>query len=284
MSGKDGRSEGPGGGSGEGEGGGQGGGSGGVPPARARATGVPAARVVEATNHWIDTLVVGLGLCPFAAGVLERRLALVTVVEESEAPGVLQRLSDAADALLAGDERDATTLLVVPDGFGDFDDYLDLLALAEDLLADLGHEGALQIASFHPDYRFEGAPPEDPAHATNRSPFPMLQILQEDSVSRALDRHPDPDGIPVRNVERLRALGTEGSAGCSSGAAAGGRCTEPTPGIAGATARPEGRGERARAWQNRRPAGHLDRPCPHLPLPGVARSPPGSPGPPSSAR
>lgn len=175
-----------------------------------RATGVPAAMVAGATRHWIDTLVVGLGLCPFARAVLERDLARLVVVETPETAEVLQRLADEAAALLGGDERDATTLLVVPEGFGEFDDYLDLVAVAEALLAELGHEGELQIASFHPDYRFEGEAPDDAANCTNRAPFPMLQLLQEGSVERALEGHPDPTSIPARNIERLRALGLGG--------------------------------------------------------------------------
>ena len=173
-------------------------------------TGVPAAMVARATRHWIDTLVVGLGLCPFARAVLERGLVRLVVVESDATAEVLERLAGEAARLADGDARDATTLLVVPEGFGDFDAYLELLGLAEALLVELGHDGELQIASFHPDYRFAGEPPDDAANHTNRSPFPTLQLLQEASVSRALARHPDPTAIPARNVERLRALGAAG--------------------------------------------------------------------------
>jgi len=163
-----------------------------------------------ATRQWIDTIVVGLELCPFARGALERDLVRIVVGDAAEVPEALQQLADVAADLLQGDSPDATTLLVLPDGFGEFDDYLDLLALAEDLLADLGHEGVLQIASFHPDYRFDGDPPNDPAHSTNRAPFPTLQLLQEVSVTRSLEGHLDPEGIPARNVDVMRRLGTAG--------------------------------------------------------------------------
>jgi len=176
----------------------------------ARGTGVPAPMVIGATRRWIDTIVVGLELCPFARAVLERELASIVVIETEDTAEVLQRLADEAAALLDGDARDATTLLVVPDGFGDFDDYLDLVGVAEALLEDLGHTGALQIASFHPDYRFAGEAADDAANCTNRAPFPMLQLLQEESVERALARHPDPAGIPTRNTEKLRSLGATG--------------------------------------------------------------------------
>jgi len=177
---------------------------------RSGGTGVPTAMVERATRQWIDTIVVGLALCPFARGALERGLVRVVVSDAVDAPAAVQHLADAAADLLRGDSEDVTTLLVLPDGFEAFDDYLDLVALAEDLLADLGHEGVLQIASFHPDYRFDGDPPDDPAHATNRAPFPTLQLLQEASVARALDGHPDPEGIPERNMAVMRKLGAAG--------------------------------------------------------------------------
>lgn len=172
---------------------------------------VTPAAAAAATRHWVETLVVGLGLCPFARRVLERDLLRIEVIDTIDVVAVLERLAEEAAGLLAADtEADATTLLVLPDGFVDLDDYLDLVALAEALLEDLGHEGALQIASFHPDYRFAGVPAADAANWSNRSPFPMLQLLREDAVARAVARHPDPEGIPARNIEALRALGVEG--------------------------------------------------------------------------
>lgn len=174
---------------------------------------VASADAVAATRRWIETVVVGLGLCPFARRALENGLVRLEVIDTIDVVVALERLADEAARLVAAEAAaDATTLLVLPDGFADFDDYLDLLALGEALLEDLGHDGALQIASFHPDYRFEGAPADDAANWSNRSPYPVLQLLREDSVARAVARHPDPDGIPKRNIERLRALGVAGIA------------------------------------------------------------------------
>ena len=183
-----------------------------VDDGRRRDTGGPvtAAEAIAATRRWVETLVVGLGLCPFARRALERGHVRFVVVDTIDVAEVLQRLADAAEALARDAERDATTLLVLPDGFVDFDDYLDLLGLAEALLAELGHDGVLQIASFHPDYRFAGAPAADAANWSNRAPYATLQLLREDSVGRAVAAHPDPDGIPARNVARLRSLGTGG--------------------------------------------------------------------------
>ncbi len=93
-----------------------------------------------------------------------------------------------------------TTLLIFPNHFADFDDYLDLVELAERLSIAEGYEGVYQIASFHPQYCFAGADEDDPANYTNRSPYPMLHLLREDSIARAVDHYIDPEGIPERNI------------------------------------------------------------------------------------
>ena len=93
-----------------------------------------------------------------------------------------------------------TTLLIFPSHFADFEEYLDMIDLAEKLSADQGYEGVYQIASFHPDYCFAGSDNDDPANYTNRSPYPMLHILREDSITKAVDNYPDPEGIPERNI------------------------------------------------------------------------------------
>ena len=103
----------------------------------------------------------------------------------------------------------ATTLLVFANALQSFDDYLDLLADAQDLLHESGLEGVIQLASFHPDYRFEGEPVDDAANWTNRSPFPMLHLLREASVELAIAEFGDTDAIPERNTARLRSLGAE---------------------------------------------------------------------------
>lgn len=100
-----------------------------------------------------------------------------------------------------------TTLLIFPHHFADFEDYLDLLDLAEALAEEQGYEGIYQIASFHPDYCFAGALPDDPANFTNRSPYPMLHLLREESVTRAVENFPDPEGIPERNMAFARDKG-----------------------------------------------------------------------------
>ena len=183
---------------------------------RARARAATAAR---RTRAWLERVVVAERLCPFAGRALGRGDVRI-VAGAFDVAACLERLGIEADALAragAPDAADAPTLLLVvaPDERGatpvdDFDDFLDLVALAEALLASLGHEGALQLASFHPRYAFAGEPADDPAHATNRAPHPTLHLLRESAVSAAVAAHPDPAGIPGRNIERLRALGADG--------------------------------------------------------------------------
>ena len=166
---------------------------------------------IEATRHWVDRAVIGLNLCPFAKAVHVRGQVRF-VSSEAVTPDEL--LEDLGAELLhlrdtPRDETD-TTLIVHPRVLGDFLDYNDFLEQADALVAELGLEGVLQVASFHPDYRFAGTGPDDVENFTNRSPYPTLHLLREDSVSRAVEAFPDPDAIVDRNVETLRRLGRDG--------------------------------------------------------------------------
>ncbi len=168
-------------------------------------------RVASETREWIERVVVGLDLCPFATEPLRAGRLRVRVSDARDPEGVADALvSELRHLDREPVERLETSLLVLPLAFPDFDEFNRFLAVCEDLLARLGLLGAIQIASFHPDYRFEGVPDEDVANATNRSPYPMLHLLREASVERAVRGHPDPEGIPGRNAQRLRSLGWEG--------------------------------------------------------------------------
>lgn len=162
--------------------------------------------VVQEINHWMDALVVGLNLCPFANAARRKDLVKIKVCEDSALEDCLQMLVHEANQLELADE-DATTLLVLPRGFTQFDDYLDLLALGEALLDDRGFEGIIQLASFHPNYQFEGSSEDDVSNWTNRAPYPVLHLLKEASVSKAVEAHPDPDSIPENNINTLDNLG-----------------------------------------------------------------------------
>lgn len=164
---------------------------------------------IAAIEHWLDVMVIGQNLCPFANAARRRGLVSIVVADSGRVEDCLQQLSDEAHRL-AQDSDERTTLLVLSRGFENFDDYLDLLALAEALFEDLEFDGILQIASFHPQYQFEGCDSDDVSNWTNRAPLPILHLLKEDSVEKAVDSHPDPDSIPQRNIERLDALGMAG--------------------------------------------------------------------------
>lgn len=170
---------------------------------------------IRQTKHWLKGFVIDLNLCPFAS-VPFRKDQIRYVLEESESEDQLIRtfLSESAHLLQKDAEEVETTLIIHPNVLVDFADYIDFLALFDDLLEEAGLTGILQVASFHPDYRFAGAPPDDPANYTNRSPFPMLHLLREASVSRAVDQFSQPERIPLINMERLRKMSIEQIKNC----------------------------------------------------------------------
>jgi hypothetical protein len=155
--------------------------------------------------------VIGLDLCPFARAVHSRE-QIRWVVSGAATPeelladllGELRTLADADPAAID------TTLLIHPSVLGDFLDYNDFLGVADAALADLGLQGTLQIASFHPRYQFAGTAPDDVENCTNRSPYPILQLLREASVERAVAAFPDAAAIYEKNIATLRRLGVEG--------------------------------------------------------------------------
>lgn len=169
------------------------------------------ATAIAATRQWIERAVIGLNLCPFARlPYLDQRVCF-RVSRASTSDGVLDDLCGELQSLAAADPADCeTTLLIVPLAFADFLDFNDFLDEAEAALEVLGLDGEIQIASFHPDYRFADSDPDDVENCSNRSPFPILHLLREASIERALESIADPDAIFQRNVETLRQLGWEG--------------------------------------------------------------------------
>jgi len=154
---------------------------------------------IAETKNWITTVVAGCNFCPFVA----RELKLDTIyyrVESSTKPEIiLQAFLDECKRL---DENKSieTSLVILTNAYHNFEDYLDLVELAEELLEAEDYEGIYQVASFHPEYRFEGAAPDDPANFTNRSIYPMLHLLREESVERVLKTFKNPDSIPENNI------------------------------------------------------------------------------------
>ncbi|MCX8005566.1 MAG: DUF1415 domain-containing protein [Burkholderiaceae bacterium] len=164
---------------------------------------------IAATRRWIERAVIGLNLCPFARGALPRLRLAVSTATTTEALLAdlvveLRRLAAAEPAQLE------TTLLIHPRVLQDFLDFNDFLDVAEAALRALGLEGVIQIASFHPQYRFAGSAAEDIENYTNRAPYPLLHLLREDSVARAVAAVDDPSSIYRRNLETMRRLGHAG--------------------------------------------------------------------------
>ena len=162
-------------------------------------------KAIPATADWIESVVVAHNFCPFAKRELRRDSVRYALAEGGAETALAALLEECRH--LDADAGTETTLLILPHGFDDFEEYLDLTAMAEDLLAEHGYEGVYQVASFHPDYRFANADADDAANYTNRSPYPMLHLLREDSLSRAIDAYPDVDAIPDANIAKARALG-----------------------------------------------------------------------------
>ena len=163
------------------------------------------------TRRWLERAVIGLNLCPFAKAVVNKGQVRMVLSEARDEAGLLGELGEELLRLRdtpAGDID--TTLIVHPHVLGDFLDYNDFLDSADALVEELGLEGVLQVASFHPDYRFADSGPDDIANFTNRSPWPTLHLLREDSVSRAVEAFPAPDAIVERNVRTLEELGHAG--------------------------------------------------------------------------
>jgi len=161
---------------------------------------------LAATQAWLVSVVIGLNVCPFAQREWERGGIAFRVIHETAFADCLRQLIEECDRL-DSDYGIETTLLIYSKAFADFEDYLDFLELAQALLHEQGYEGIYQLASFHPNYRFEGVEQDDPANFTNRSPYPMLHLLRETSLSGAIAQYPNPEGIPERNVSFTRGLG-----------------------------------------------------------------------------
>ncbi len=167
--------------------------------------------VVAAMRHWLTRAVIGLNLCPFAKAVHTKQQIRYVVSDARDLEAMLTVLEAELRALVEADpERVDTTLLIFPHAFADFLEFNDALFFAERLLGQLRLGGALQIASFHPHYRFEGSTPEDIENYTNRAPYPTLHLLRESSVERATQAFPDAADIYERNQETMRRLGHAG--------------------------------------------------------------------------
>lgn len=169
-----------------------------------------ASSAVAQTRLWLEKMVIGYHLCPFAAPVLANNTLLIHCCESQSDELMLAAVARELEALQSSHETEmATSLLVFSQGLKDFYRFLEFADLAQQLLEDLNLEGHLQIATFHPDYFFDGEPPDDASHFTNRSPYPTLHFIREAQLARALETYPHPEQIPARNIRKMNQLGVE---------------------------------------------------------------------------
>ena len=163
------------------------------------------------TRSWVEHAVIGLNLCPFANAVARRQQIEYRISQARDPEALLQDLSVALQTMIdTPADRLDTLLLIHPWVLSDFLDFNDFVGLADDMLEQTGLSGILQIASFHPQYQFAGVAADDVTNATNRSPFPILHLLREDSLDRAIESMPDTDQIVDRNLALMRQLGEDG--------------------------------------------------------------------------
>jgi len=163
---------------------------------------------ITTTRRWLEHFVIAYDICPFARREHQRGSIRYRLVTGNSLEFALETLISECLHLDAEPETE-TTLLIFNEDFQNFDDFLDLLAIAEQLLSDQDYEGIYQLASFHPDYCFDCVDAEDAANYTNRAPFPMLHLIREASIAAALAHYAHPETIPERNIALTRRMGVE---------------------------------------------------------------------------
>lgn len=166
--------------------------------------------ITEQVDQWLNDVVIGLNLCPFAAKPQRNKQIKIFVSEASQEEGLLEDiLLQLIELSNTEPEKLETTLVVVPNMLQDFWDYNFFIDWVEGLIKQQGWEGIFQVATFHPDYCFGGAEPEDDENLTNRSPYPVFHLIREESMEKVLKHYPDPESIPDTNIARVSALSEE---------------------------------------------------------------------------
>jgi uncharacterized protein len=189
--------------------------------------------VITATRAWLEQAVIGLNLCPFAKAVHVKGQVRYVVSAAEDVDALQAELVEQLRALALADPAEVdTTLLIHPRVLQDFEDFNQFLGLAEETVDALGLEGVLQVASFHPRFQFADTEPDDITNATNRAPYPILHLLREESIDRAVEAFPEAESIYEANIETMRRLGPEGWAALEQRWTDG----DPVSGDAGAAA------------------------------------------------
>ena len=166
--------------------------------------------ITEQVDQWLNDVVIGLNLCPFAAKPQRNKQIKIFVSEASQEEALLEDiLMQLIELSNTEPEKLETTLVVVPNMLQDFWDYNFLIDWVEGLIKQQDWEGIFQVATFHPDYCFGGSEPEDDENLTNRSPYPVFHLIREESMEKVLKHYPDPESIPDTNIARVSALSEE---------------------------------------------------------------------------
>ena len=166
--------------------------------------------IAEQVNQWLNDVVIGLNLCPFAAKPQRNKQIKIFVSEADKEEALLEDiLSQLLELESKSPDELETTLVVVPNMLDDFYDYNFFIDWVEALIRQQDWEGVFQLATFHPDYCFGGADPEDDENLTNRSPYPVFHLIREESMERVLKHYPNPEAIPDTNIARVEALTAE---------------------------------------------------------------------------
>jgi len=168
------------------------------------------AKAQQIVQNWLEQWVIALNLCPFAKHPYLKGLVRVVICEDADENGIFRFVLAELDNLIQNRPSEIeTTVIGIENGLKDFDEYLNLLDQLEAILPQTGLEGVIQIASFHPDYCFDGVSENDVSNYTNRSPYPLFHLIREDSVEKALEFYSEPEKIPMANVKLMQDMGEE---------------------------------------------------------------------------
>ncbi len=162
---------------------------------------------VQLVDEWLTNVVIGLNLCPFAKKPYKQNQIRYAEITETSQAALTEALHDELTRLENSKESEIeTSVLIITQQLSDFYEYNEFLEIADDLIDNNGWRGVFQIASFHPDYQFAGTAPSDKENLTNRAPFPLLHLIRESSLDKAVDAHPDVDSIPEQNIIKMNQL------------------------------------------------------------------------------
>ena len=166
--------------------------------------------VVADTNRWLENIVIGLNLCPFAKAIYVKNQIRLSVSSAKDTNALIRDFQSELNLLMDADpEQIESTLLIHPDVLNEFLEFNLFLEVCDHTILQMELDGKVQVASFHPHYQFAGTRPNDVTNYTNRSPYPMLHLLREESVTRAVESFPDVEGIYKKNMQTLTEIGTE---------------------------------------------------------------------------